>query len=389
MVLWIGNLPVSPYVVVVGSRCNLETLTRREWRRSAVQVSGLSTAVTPAGVRIRRPPVTNILALPWTCKLLMLAIMAVVLSCAHALATEQGKPSDVGVVFMKDGRVVQVTNFAGLEERRIMWEEDGNELKLVLGEATRIRVLDPHWLEITLRDGRVIRAEDPVMQSPKGSYFSFMTGSYWFSILRSFYNHIDNRWSTQEEEFHWSEIDRMEFTATPGVKKCPQCSKMFPGEYYFCPYDATPLVWRDAEEDQGYVIPEASGVSWRERNGLVEVFRYGTKLGEYPRQVRLSGVSQEDRATVACEAVTTLIDLLAPMVGLPGTGASLPICNVICEDSDGVETSSFYLSLSTKDQVFYGLQASGLWGRIIADGLTGLGFHPDTELPESGLVYTF
>lgn len=188
-------------------------------------------------------------ALPWI-RNLLLAISVVAVLCAPASATEPGRPADVGTIFTKDGRVLQVFSFGREVERKIYWWEDGNRLSFVIGEAAQVRVLDNHWIEMALRDGRLIRAKDPKYKAPKGpTYNSLLGKNSRFNIYRSFYDKIENRWSHQSEEVYWRGVERVEFTATPGVKECPQCGKLFPGEYYFCPYDATSLAWRDAPDN--------------------------------------------------------------------------------------------------------------------------------------------
>ena len=318
--------------------------------------------------------------------LVVLTVVTVAGLCGISSATDSERPAGVGTIFMKDGSVFHVADFGHFMGYSVKWIEDSNKLTLGLDAATQVRPLDLHWLEISMRDGRVIQAKDPKIGGES-------IGRTTLYFVKTYFDRVVGEWSTQDARAELRDIERLEFTATRGVKRCPQCDRLFPGEYYFCPYDATSLIWRDAPtdpaEDKGQSIPAESGVSWNERDGFVEVFREGIKIGEYPRQIRLSGVREEDRAKAACEAATVLVDLLASVAGLPGTGAPLPLCSVIVEDEAGAELSTMYFDLSMKDQMYYSLKASGFWGSFLAKSLRDMGFRPDTELTENGLVLSF
>lgn len=159
---------------------------------------------------------------------------------------ERGAPY-AGIIYLKSGQPIVVGWFAMEEDslyNTISWKTGDQKLAIKKRSLARMRVLDSQNFtsELVLKNGQTLVATEPMHGTER---FSSLT---WYEAVRD----SETGQVRYLGPIHtaMSEIDTVIFGATPGVKRCTVDGRYFPGEYWFCPYDATELFWQEQTEHE-------------------------------------------------------------------------------------------------------------------------------------------
>ena len=137
-----------------------------------------------------------------------------------------------GYFVTTEGKTIVATRFLNLnDERPFKCKYEGNILEIPINVISRIQMLaSRQTLMITRRDG-----SEFVVQNSDG-----IIGGYGLHLHYEYYDKISQRFAKSSMDPVY--IRKIVFDEDYGqLRKCEQCSRTFPPDYVFCPYDKSDL----------------------------------------------------------------------------------------------------------------------------------------------------
>ena len=143
-----------------------------------------------------------------------------------------------GHIVSTKGKTIVATQFEFRKYHEAPYEYEGQSIKVPFKDMKRVSSLGHNWYLLEKRNGKQFKVKGHPDKKIGVLSTSGGPGQYW--LLYHFYDPVNE--AIKLESIYVDDIQEVVFDTEFGeLRKCPKCSRTFPPDYVYCPYDRSEM----------------------------------------------------------------------------------------------------------------------------------------------------